>query len=250
MSDWAGEYFGRGYVQRWGVLPVTDHIRRETRGLWRHLQLGSRARVLDLGCGHGRYALAFAERGAEVVGIDSAAALLQQARRLGVELRLPAQWVRGDIRRLPVRPQSCDGVVLMDAFGFFEADDENERVLVEAARVLAPGGCLAVKVVNGELILASFRGTDREERDGVVVTISRRLTGEPARMIERVSISGSRGNGQYERRQRLYRADELLTGAKRVGFAVVNVFADAYGALFEPATSPRMWVIAQRGHAV
>ena len=197
MSDWAGEYFGRGYAQRWGVLPVTDNIRRETRGLWRHLQLGSRARVLDLGCGHGRYALAFAERGAEVVGIDSAAALLQQARRLGVELRLPAQWVRGDIRSLPVRPQSCDGVVLMDAFGFFEADDENERVLVEAARVLAPDGCLAVKVVNGELILASFRGTDREERDGVVVTISRTLTGEPARMIERVSISGSRGNGQY-----------------------------------------------------
>ena len=53
MSDWAGEYFGRGYAQRWGVLPVTDNIRRETRGLWRHLQLGSRARVLDLGCGNG-----------------------------------------------------------------------------------------------------------------------------------------------------------------------------------------------------
>jgi hypothetical protein len=106
-----------------------------------------------------------------------------------------------------------------------------------------------VKVVNGELILASFRGTDREERDGVVVTISRTLTVEPTRMIERVSISGSRGNGQYERRQRLYRADELLTDAKRAGFAVVNVFADADGARFEPATSARMWVIAQRAHA-
>jgi ubiquinone/menaquinone biosynthesis C-methylase UbiE len=117
MSDWAGEYFERGYAQRWGVLPVTDNIRRETSGLWRHLRLGSRARVLDLGCGQGRYALAFAERGAEVVGVDSADALLQQARRLGVELRLPAQWVRGDIRCLPVRPQSCDGVLLMDAFG-------------------------------------------------------------------------------------------------------------------------------------
>ena len=232
------------------MLPLTDVIRRDTSGLWRHLQLGARARVLDLGCGHGRYALAFAERGAEVVGIDSAAPLLRQARRLGVELRLPAHWVRGDIRRLPVRPQSCDGVILMDAFGFFDADDENERVLVEAARVLAPGGCLAVKVVNGEPILASFRDADREDRDGVIVTISRTLTQEPARMIERMSINGSRGNGQYERRQRLYRADELLAGARRVGFAVVNVFADADGAPFEPATSPRMWVIAQRGHAV
>jgi len=76
------------------------------------------------------------------------------------------------------------------------------RPFAEAARVLAPGGWLVLKVVNGQPILASFRDADREERDDVVVAISRTLALEPARMIERVSISGSRGDGQYERRQR------------------------------------------------
>lgn len=248
MSDWTGEYFERGYAQRWGPLPVTDNVRRETSHLWSRLQLRSRARVVDLGCGNGRYALAFAEHGADVVGVDSAVTLLLEAKRRGSELGLPAHWVLGDMRDVPLRPESCDAVVVMDAFGFFEGEDENERVLAEAARVLVPGGCLALKVVNGEPILASFRHADREERDGVVVGISRTLTLEPARMIERVSISGSRGNGQYERRQRLYRADELSAGAKRVGFTIAGVFADAYGARFEPTTSPSMWVISQRGH--
>jgi SAM-dependent methyltransferase len=246
MSDWIREYFEQGYAQRWGVLPVTDKTRREANSLWARLQLSARPRIVDLGCGHGRYALAFAERGADVVGVDLAVTLLRQAKRLGVELRLPARWVRGDIRALPLRPESCDVVVSMDAFGFFEAENENERVLSEAARVLAPGGGLALKVVNGEPILANFRRADREERDDVVVAISRTLTLEPARMIERVSISDSRGNGRYERRQRLYRADELLASVRGAGLTGVEVFADASGATFEPATSPAMWVIAKR----
>ena len=250
MSDWAGEYFERGYAQRWGLLPVTDSIRRDTSGLRDRLQLGSGARVLDLGCGHGRYALAFAEQGADVVGVDSAVTLLLQANRFAWERGLPAHWVRGDMRRVPLLTESCDAVVVMDAFGFFDAEDENEQVLAEAARVLVPGGCVALKVVNGEPILASFRHTDREERDGVVVTMSRTLSLEPARMIERVSVSGSRGNGQYERRQRLYRGDELSAGAKRVGLIILGMFADAHGAMFEPATSPSMWLILQRTHAV
>jgi transposase len=65
-------------------------------------------------------------------------------------------------------------------------------------------------------------------------------------VIDRVSVSGSQGNGEYERRQRLYRSDDLSAVAKQVGLAIVDVFADACGTLFEPAKSPSMWVIGQR----
>jgi hypothetical protein len=137
----------------------------------------------------------------------------------------------------------------MDAFGFFDAEHENERALAEAARVLVPGGRVALKVVNGERILADFRHADREERDGVIVTISRTLLPEPARMIEQVSVSGVRGSGQYERRQRLYRADDVSAAATRAGLVTLDMLADANGSTFEPATSPTMWVILERTHA-
>lgn len=247
VPKWAREYFERGYGQRWGLPPVSDRIRLEAGDLWDQLQLSPGARVLDLGCGHGRHALALAQRGAKVLGMDFAETLLTRAKALGSDLNVPAHWLRGDIRRPPLRSGIFAGAILIDALGFFETDEENEVVLSEAVRILAPGGRLGLKVVNGAPVLAAFRATDREEREGVVVTISRRLEPEHARMTEKVIVRGPRGNGEYERQQRLYQSDELCSALERTGFTGVQVFASSKCATFEPTASETMWVFCQRG---
>jgi ubiquinone/menaquinone biosynthesis C-methylase UbiE len=153
------------------------------------------------------------------------------------------------MRRLPLRSASVTAAFVIDAFGFFDAEDDNEAVLREAARVLLPGGGLALKLVNGGLVLDDFRDTDREERDGMVATVSRTLTWGPPRMTERISVSGSRGHGEYERRQRLYRVDELHAAFERSGLSVEHVFASPTGTRFE-STSPTMWIVARKRGAV
>jgi hypothetical protein len=135
---------------------------------------------------------------------------------------------------------------MMDAFGFFDTEAEHESVLREAARVLTTGGRLVLKVVNGGPILDAFRETDREEQDGVVTFVSSPLTIDPPRMTQRISVSGPRGQGQYERRQRLYRVEELCAAFEHVGFAIVGVFASPEGATFEPAVSSTIWIVGQR----
>jgi ubiquinone/menaquinone biosynthesis C-methylase UbiE len=246
MPEWTHEYFERGYAQRWGLGGPTDQVRVEARRLWDLLHLTPASRVVDIGCGHGRHALALAERGADVVGLDSAVALLARARDLSSELRTEVRWIRGDMRRLPLRSACADAAIMMDAFGFFETEDEHEAVLREAGRVLITGGRLALKVVNGGPVLADFRDTVREERNGVVVSISNTLTFSPARMTQRISVTGTRGHGEYERRQRLYRVEELRAALTRAGFAVAGVFASPDGAAFEPDASSTIWMIGQR----
>jgi ubiquinone/menaquinone biosynthesis C-methylase UbiE len=244
--DWIRDYFERGYAQRWGLQPPSDQVRLEAGGLWDLLQLVPRARLVDIGCGHGRHAVALAERGSEVIGIDFAAALLSRAQGLAADLRVRARWVRGDMRRLPVRSACADAALLMDAFGFFETEAENEAVLCEAARVLTIGGRLGVKVVNGGPVLEAFRETDREERDGTVIAVSRTLTTGPPRMIERIHISGRRGAGEYERRQRLYRADEMRALVERAGLSIVGVYAKPDGSPFDSTSSSTMWIVGQQ----
>jgi len=153
------------------------------------------------------------------------------------------------MRQLPLQSRFFAAAILTDAFGFFETDKENEAVLGEVKRVLAPGGRLGMKVVNGAPILASFRATDREERDGVVATISRRLALDPTRMIEKVIVTGSRGEGEYERQQRLYCSNELSGELERIGFTNVELFARSHRAVFDPATSDAIWAFGQCGIA-
>ena len=247
MPKWVHEYFERGYAQRWDLPPVSDRVRLETEGLWGRLELSAGAWVLDLGCGHGRQALALAQRGARVVGMDFAETLLTRAKVLGADLDVPPHWLRGNMRHLPLPSSFFAGVISIDALGFFETDEENEAVLDEARRVLAPGGHVGLKVVNGAPILANFRETDLEEREGVVVRISRRLVLQPARMTEKVVVTGARGNGEYERHQRLYTSAELCRALKRMGFTAVELFSNSDGAPFRPATSKTIWAFGRRG---
>jgi hypothetical protein len=97
------------------------------------------------------------------------------------------------MRQLPFISAHFRAAVLLDAFGFFEQEEEHVLVLRELARVLAPGGRAALKVVNAAPIIADFRASDRQERDGTVVTISRTLENRPARLIENISTPAHRG---------------------------------------------------------
>ncbi|MGH7258086.1 MAG: class I SAM-dependent methyltransferase, partial [Nitrospiraceae bacterium] len=61
-------------------------------------------RILVLGAGVGREAVALAQRGLNVVGLDINGSALQVARRTARALQVPAQFVQADFLHLPVAP--------------------------------------------------------------------------------------------------------------------------------------------------
>ncbi|MCU0605770.1 MAG: class I SAM-dependent methyltransferase [Desulfobacterales bacterium] len=109
------------------------------------------SRVLDVGCGSGRHtAAAYRLPGARVLGVDVAADDLSAAReRLQLHDRLGAhgggRWdlCAADACRLPFADSSFDLVICAEVL---EHVRSHGRVLSEIARVLRPGGDLAVSV--------------------------------------------------------------------------------------------------------
>jgi SAM-dependent methyltransferase len=108
-------------------------------------------RVLDLGCGAGRFVAALRDHGADPVGVEIAAAALERARRNapGADLRL----VEPD-GSLPLDHRSVDLVWCSEVL---EHVGDTEHLLLEVRRVLRPGGRLLVTVpfhgrVQGALI--------------------------------------------------------------------------------------------------
>ncbi|MFC4436808.1 MULTISPECIES: class I SAM-dependent methyltransferase [Natrialbaceae] len=90
--------------------------------------------VLEIACGTGRFTVMLAERGADVVGLDISAAMLQQGRKKAqnTDLAGTLEFLRGDAGRLPFPDDHFDIVIAMR---FFHLADDPEAFLREMQRV-------------------------------------------------------------------------------------------------------------------
>ncbi|MES3162433.1 MAG: methyltransferase domain-containing protein [Halorubrum sp.] len=92
-------------------------------------------RLLDVGGGSGRAAAALT--GPEITVVDAAIGMLSRADRVR-----GLSTVAGDAGRLPFRDAAVDAVLIVDAFHHLP---DQGAALLEAARVLAPGGVLVIR---------------------------------------------------------------------------------------------------------
>lgn len=116
-------------------------------------KLGLRAgeRMLDLGCGFGRHAYEAMRRGASVVACDLGLAELAQVHAVYAGMQesgeLPdgvsCQSVNGDATKLPFPDAAFDRVLASEVL---EHIPDDTAAFAELARVLRPGGTLAVTV--------------------------------------------------------------------------------------------------------
>ncbi|RKT36140.1 methyltransferase family protein [Microbacterium sp. AG1240] len=97
--------------------------------------IGPGARVLDVGCGSGEFLLTARDAGAQVTGVDPAGGMRELARNRGLDVR------DADAAHLPFTDGTFDVVAAVNALHFA---DDTTAALREFARVLAPGGRIAV----------------------------------------------------------------------------------------------------------
>ncbi|HSL21446.1 MAG TPA: class I SAM-dependent methyltransferase [Vicinamibacterales bacterium] len=183
--------------------------------------------VLDLACGTGRHAAAFARKGWRVTGVDRTRAALDAARTHAEQAGLDIEFVECDMREFR-RPASFDLIVnLFTSFGYFEDPADDVRVLRNMHEALRPGGALVIDVMGKEVLARVLQETRSTVASDGTLMIWRTAT----------AADWTRVNGEWYAIKagivRSFRVDHsIYSGAElrallgRAGFSGVRLYGD------------------------
>ncbi len=133
--------------------PQTE-IDRQVDVMWRWLDLRPGARILDVTCGPGLYAVRLAQRGCIVHGIDFSPASIRYARELAVREGVAdrCRFTQADVREALPGEASAGYDAALFIYGQLAVFTREEAgaLLGGCAQALRPGGRLLIELLNFE----------------------------------------------------------------------------------------------------
>ncbi|WP_328291524.1 class I SAM-dependent methyltransferase [Kineococcus sp. NBC_00420] len=203
------------------------------------------ATLLDAGCGTGRHAAAFSALGHEVTLLDASAKLLAIAAR-----RCPTSPVHHDDVCNPSLSGPFDVVTCRGVLNDLTTDVERDAALRSFARLLRPGGLLALDVRDVERSRAGADGHPRTKtttlNSGAVVIFTSRTVWCDDRLVvserhEEVDSHGEMHVQEYLFTMRPWTSEEARDRLSSTGFEDVEVGPGVGG------RSDRLFITATAG---
>jgi SAM-dependent methyltransferase/uncharacterized protein YbaR (Trm112 family) len=135
MVGATGGYMYRHLIGSLASYPIPDL----------RLPPGGGKTLLDIGCNWGRWSIAAAQKGYDVVGLDPSLGGIMAARRVSQSLGLSCRFVVADARYLPFRADSFDYAFSYSVLQHLSREDVR-LVAAGIGRTLKPGGTSFVQM--------------------------------------------------------------------------------------------------------
>lgn len=243
MTEWYERSFGRDYLLVYRHRDFQGAT-QEVHGMMEWLRLPASASILDLCCGMGRHALALAEAGYRVTGVDLSEVLLEEA--MAHDTRGQVKFLRGDMRELPVDGPFDAVVNLFTSFGYFTDNEDNARVFQEIHRVLKPQGRFIVDFLNPSYVRQHLVPHSERIDGGTRIEERRRI--ENGFVKKAITLTDASGGEQreYEERVRLYELADFRNMMDEAGLVIDQVHGSYDGAAYDEEQSKRMIMVGHR----
>jgi SAM-dependent methyltransferase len=246
-TPWYVSLFGEEYFRIYGPMLSDKRTAQEVEAIVKLLALPQGSRILDLACGHGRHAIPLAERRYRVTGQDLSEVFLNRARANADARGVKVSWVHGDMREILFEDEFDAIINIFTAFGYFESDEDDERVLQQVYKALRPGGRFLLETLPRDALVRGFQPFAVMRHDDGTLVIEERqfdpLTGRTAVRVTVLYPDGRRT--EFGHRVRNYTPTELNRMLFRAGLKLHVTYGDLDGS---PLTldSRRLVVIAEK----
>jgi SAM-dependent methyltransferase len=242
--EWWQKYFSEDYLKLYGH--DESETSREIDAIVRMLQIDPGEKILDLACGFGRHSVKLAQRGFKVTGYDLSESFLKKAQELADSLEVKLDLKQGDMRDIAYKEEFDVVINMFTAFGFFDNEKEDLKVLKGVHKALKPGGQFLMDVLNRETAI-QVGAPRRWIRENHSFLLEERFFDFFRSRLELTNqlilVNGERKEANYS--IRLYTLTEMLGLFNSAGLVLTDVYGDFSGALYN-AESPRMILVAQK----
>lgn len=203
----------------------TRNTEAEVEFLCEELKLSKNAKILDIGCGTGRHAVALAQKGFKVTGVDISQQMLniagERAKKAGVSIELvhcPAQEYK-PTKKFDAAISLCEGALCL----FSDKDDiwrKDMAIFSVMTEALEKGNPFLITVLNAMKLLREF--SDQDVKDGKANIIT--LTTQKPYEIKENGV-----NKTVNLIERYYTPGEIVRMVSRVGLRVDNFYGGTAG---------------------
>lgn len=239
--EWFAEWFDSPYYHTLYKNRDENEARRVLDNFLRALDLPPGARVLDLACGKGRHARYLAEKGYDVTGLDISAASIAFARQFEHD---HLAFYQHDMRH-PFRVNYFDAVVnFFTSFGYFHDDRDHVLTLKNVWKNLRPGGLFLLDYFNSDWVRRQLVHHEQKIVDGIPFDIRKSIRG--GYVFKTIDFVTGGRHFEYRERVRLFSLSEFESLFAAAGLQMRVVFGSYDLDPFDPHTSKRLILIAQK----
>jgi len=153
----SGKVFNKRYLMLCKKYFPPEITATQVQFIIKVLKLKPKMKILDLACGWGRHSIELASQGYEVAGIDINPLYLSEGEKSAKELNLKIRWIKKDIREIPFKNKFDVVLSLSNSFGYFEKEQDHQKVICEVAKALKPKGFFLLDVRHLESLIYQYQ---------------------------------------------------------------------------------------------
>lgn len=246
--EWYEEFYTNKYINVVGFASV-EQTQFETGFIRSVLNPAPGSKILDLCCGYGRHVhLLGKSTGCEVTGLDLSDDYLEIANK---NISSPnVRFVKGDMRDIPFRNYFDVVYNMFTSFGFFDSDEENEKVIKQVNKSLKEQGLFLLDYENKFYFI--FNDVFKKETCWEKIDDNHYILFEntydvikereifSVRFIENGVVK--KGSGYNIR---LYNFPEISSMLERNGFKILDVWGDYHRNKYS-ARSKRLIILSRK----
>ena len=206
-----------------------------------HLNFKKNTQALDLGCGKGRHAIQLKKHYDSVTGIDLSIESINQAAKNKIK---GLTFSQQDMRDFKLESNVDIIFNLFTSFGYFNAKDDNLKVLNNCYNQLNKSGHLIIDFFNADKVRLSLIKQENKIINGINFKIERTIRNN--KVIKTISFKDSNKLFFFEEKVQLLTLDDFQNLLAKANFKLTKYFGNYNLAPFETNSSDRLILFAQK----